>query len=197
MIPFLIAALPRSRTAWLANVLTWDKSFCFHELLKECKSPAELRGKMFLNTPMNCNYCGDCDPMLPMFWEHVLKTMPEVKVLFVLRDPEQAFHSMEKALAEANVPVLPAMLQHFVLNSSRAISQFFKFLPTGQRMSVSFDSLNDLHVVNDLWDFLLPDIEFPVERVKRMMNMRVTSILENETKILKRENIESLAESLA
>lgn len=196
MTPYLIASLPRSRTAWLANVLTWEKSFCFHEMLKECASPDQLIHRMINGSPIDGKYVGDADPMIPMFWEKVIKTMPDAKVLFVVRDPEQSFHAMEKALNESNVAVVPAVLQHFVLSSARSIEQFFKFLPEEQRLSVSFDSLNSIDVVKRLWSFLLPDIEFPFGRVRRLMNMKVTSMLDRETKILKRENIESLAESL-
>ena len=42
MIDFMIVALPRSRTTWLANFLTTDKTFCFHDPLAEMSSYREL-----------------------------------------------------------------------------------------------------------------------------------------------------------
>lgn len=39
---FLIFARPRSRTAWLANFLTYGDTYCLHEPLAECATLAEL-----------------------------------------------------------------------------------------------------------------------------------------------------------
>lgn len=39
---FMIIALPRSRTTWLANFMTTDKTFCYHDPLTEMSSYKEL-----------------------------------------------------------------------------------------------------------------------------------------------------------
>lgn len=43
---FFVLGLPRSRTAWLANFLTYDNNFCFHEGLNGCRSIAEYKTKI-------------------------------------------------------------------------------------------------------------------------------------------------------
>lgn len=43
MIKFLIASLPRSRSTWLANFLTTDKTTCLHDHLADCESLTEFR----------------------------------------------------------------------------------------------------------------------------------------------------------
>lgn len=42
---FFICALPRSRTSWLANFLTFGDAFCLHEPLVGIRSLTELRGR--------------------------------------------------------------------------------------------------------------------------------------------------------
>jgi len=42
MIDFMIIALPRSRTTWLSNFLTTDKTFCYHDPLAEMSSYKEI-----------------------------------------------------------------------------------------------------------------------------------------------------------
>jgi len=42
MIDFMVIALPRSRTTWLANFLTTDKTFCYHDPLAEMSSYKEI-----------------------------------------------------------------------------------------------------------------------------------------------------------
>jgi hypothetical protein len=43
---FFVIGLPRSRTAWLANFLTYDGSFCYHEGLNGCSSVEEYKQKL-------------------------------------------------------------------------------------------------------------------------------------------------------
>ena len=46
MSTFLILGLPRSRTAWLANFLTYDGLFCYHEAINGCKNIKEYKQKV-------------------------------------------------------------------------------------------------------------------------------------------------------
>lgn len=43
---FFILGLPRSRTAWLANFLTYDGLFCHHEGIDGCSSMDEYKEKI-------------------------------------------------------------------------------------------------------------------------------------------------------
>jgi hypothetical protein len=44
---FLILGLPRSRTAWLANFMTYDGHYCSHEGLDGCESLYEYKSKFY------------------------------------------------------------------------------------------------------------------------------------------------------
>ena len=44
---FFVLGLPRSRTAWLANFLTYDGYFCFHEGIDGCRSIDDYKKKKF------------------------------------------------------------------------------------------------------------------------------------------------------
>ena len=43
---FFVLGLPRSRTCWLANFLTYDRHYCFHEGMNTCKSLSEYKEKL-------------------------------------------------------------------------------------------------------------------------------------------------------
>ena len=43
---FFVLGLPRSRTAWLANFLTYDDLFCYHEGINGCHSMDEYKQKI-------------------------------------------------------------------------------------------------------------------------------------------------------
>lgn len=50
---FLVLGLPRSRTAWLANFLTYDGLFCYHEGLNGCNSIGDYVDKIGTNGDSN------------------------------------------------------------------------------------------------------------------------------------------------
>ena len=43
MPPFVVFALPRSRSAWLARFLTWGDWMCGHDELRHCRSLDDVR----------------------------------------------------------------------------------------------------------------------------------------------------------
>ena len=43
---FFVIGLPRSRTAWLANFLTFDGNFCYHEGMAGCRNIDEYKEKL-------------------------------------------------------------------------------------------------------------------------------------------------------
>jgi hypothetical protein len=89
--PFFIIGLPRSRTAWLANFLTWGKCFCWHEATRYIGQPSDLAE--ILET--SCfEYSGNADSgMLVYSPDEFLRDFPGSKVLFVLRDREECIDS--------------------------------------------------------------------------------------------------------
>jgi len=71
---FFVIGLPRSRTAWLANFLTYEDSFCFHEGINGCSTIEEYRDKLG-------NYKGDSNTGLMLF--NFRKYFPKTKVVVI------------------------------------------------------------------------------------------------------------------
>ena len=70
---FLILGLPRSRTAWLANFLTYDGLFCYHEAINGCLNMDEYAEKV--------KGKGDSNTALALFdFEHMF---PDAKIIVV------------------------------------------------------------------------------------------------------------------
>ena len=51
---FFVVGLPRSRTAWLANFLTYDNRFCYHEGIDGCSTIEEYKKKLGTNKGDSC-----------------------------------------------------------------------------------------------------------------------------------------------
>lgn len=91
---FFICALPRSRTAWLANLLTQGNMFCFHEALLGCSNFVGLERK-FIGTGRSIVGNSDCGNAL--FVDGLLDTFPDAKLIVIENDIRQSIKSMQAA----------------------------------------------------------------------------------------------------
>lgn len=89
---FFVLGLPRSRTAWLANCLTFGESFCFHDGLAGCMSVGEYKEK--LQKP-GYSLVGDSDSGLLFLDLNYL--FPDSPKLIIHRDLGECQASMQKA----------------------------------------------------------------------------------------------------
>lgn len=88
---FFIISLPRSRSAWLSNLLTFGDSFCFHEGFVGCDSLKALRGKM---EATGFKTVGNSDCMNILLIENILEEFPDAKFVFVHRPKEQVIEEL-------------------------------------------------------------------------------------------------------
>ena len=79
---FFILSLPRSRTAWLANFLTYENAYCFHEGLLESSRVAAL-SRLFASTGKPIVGNSDCGNVL--FVDELRASFPEAKLVIVER----------------------------------------------------------------------------------------------------------------
>lgn len=84
---FFILGLPRSRTAWLANFLTYGKTFCHHEGMNGCRSIEEYRKKIGSN--------GDAGTGLMLL--DLDRLFPESPRVIIESDPKKAIAFAKKA----------------------------------------------------------------------------------------------------
>lgn len=88
---FFILSLPRSRTAWLSNFLTYENSFCFHEGLMRVGTAYQLE-HLFecVNKPIVGN--SDCGNLL--FMDEIAETFPDASYVLIERPYDEVINSM-------------------------------------------------------------------------------------------------------
>lgn len=94
---FLIAALPRSRTAWLSAFLTDGLVTCHHELIRGCANLGEYVARIH-GTSAPC--VGDASSGLPLYYDKVAPYLPPHRLIFILRDPEEAHAASDRFLSQ-------------------------------------------------------------------------------------------------
>lgn len=91
---FFITGLPRSRTAWFANYLTYGDTMCFHDGYLGCKSIDAFVAKLRA-WPGSC--VGSSDPMNAWFQDRLSKEFPDAKWVVISRNQDDVIASTQVA----------------------------------------------------------------------------------------------------
>lgn len=144
MPPFVILALPRSRTAWLSHFLSYGPWVCGHEELRHCRSLEDV--KSWLDMP----FTGTCETAAAPYWRTLLKVRPDVRVVVVRRDVEGPVQSFLKLPGtQWDEVALRAQLKKL----DHKLDQIVKRVPNV--LEVPFEALTDEATCARLFEFCL------------------------------------------
>ncbi len=142
---FLILGLPRSRTAWLANFLTFDGNFCYHEGINGCSDIKEYKEKM--------EGKGDSNTGLVFF--KYQDYFPDVKTIIIDSDINVEFG---KDVFNAN---------------TQSVEIMRKAKKRLDGISGLHIKLTDINIrLKDIWDYVSPK-KFNKERADMLIKMNV------------------------
>lgn len=179
MKPFFITGLPRCRTAWLANFLTWGDSFCYHEAVTRCATMSDLT-TIFRSVPIGTRYVGDADPSLGYVPLAILEEYPDCRIAFIHRPLEESVESEWNAITWDGSPAFEKAtkegIQEQLVQLSLGISHLWKNLPPHRRMMTTFKDLEKETIVETIWHFCLPNTPFPRKRYEMLEDLRVTQM---------------------
>lgn len=94
---FFVTGLPRSRTAWIANYLTYGKTFCFHDGFCGLAHPLELKDKFDAMRTNGFETVGNSDPANLYFVDTLLEAFPDAYWMVIKRDLKEAQKACEEA----------------------------------------------------------------------------------------------------
>lgn len=179
---FFITGLPRSRTAWLANFLTYDGNFCYHELCKSTSDPMEM--KIMLHDPEYKNM-GNSDCVFPYYYKKLLPLLSDYKIVIIERDPEEVIRDMYD-------------LNIINEESESSIKQAYKLLDgiksDPNHITVPYEKLNDMNTMKAIWDFLF-GTKMDEMRWQEMDIQTIEVNWDKYMKYFKEENVAKLVEA--
>ena len=103
--PFVIFALPRSRTKWLSAFLAYGDWQCAHDQLRHCRSLDDVRS--WLAQPCT----GTVETAAAPHWRLLRRLAPETRVVIVRRDPADVFASLRRMPYEMDWAYIARELQ--------------------------------------------------------------------------------------
>ena len=153
--PFFITGLPRSRTAWLANLFTYGNSFCWHDA---CKGGLNADSVVEALSSVNTPYVGDSDSGLLLLYNAILARFPDSRWLLVRRHHVDAYKSFVKHFKERGYGGISVKdVQESVFEGlATNLQELSTALPAMQKLEVDFEDLESGLVLHRAWEFLTP-----------------------------------------
>lgn len=161
--PFFITGLPRSRTAWLANLFTTADILCHHE-------PIQHFQKLIRDNPGGRT--GFSDSTLAFYFDLIVKEYPCAPWIYVRRDPAAALASFEKFVGSV-VEVPKAKGEEFfhkLRDKLETISEAANVL------TVDFEDLWQPEVISKVWSWCVSE-PFNAQRARLLQGLRVQQML--------------------
>lgn len=191
--PFLILALPRSRTFWLSRFLSHGGWTCGHDQARHVRGMDDVRSWLAQD------YVGTVETAAAPWWKLAVRERPDLKIVVIRRNPE---HVLESLMRIPGVTFDRDALVRTIRQLDRKLSRIER---DHACLSLSFDDLNQEAACAKLfehclgephdhgwWKALAPlnlQINFPaivryqhahqkqLARVKEVMNREVKALL--------------------
>jgi len=138
---FFVFGLPRSRTAWMANLLTYESSVCLHEALIECPTLEDLESKMSLSGGI---ISGISDTLACFIGEQIADFWPEARIVLLVRKPADFVEQMARIGVKSDHAKL--LLQRF-----KDFETFCAKEIPDRTMFVQTRDLNDFDTIQAIW----------------------------------------------
>ena len=143
---FFIIGLPRSRTAWLSNFLTYDDMFCYHEGLNGCSSISDYKSKLG-------SFRGDSNTGLMLF--NFEKHFPEAKVVIIDSEIDKASEFSKETYGEDITETLKLMKER---------------LDGIKGLHINVNDINDK--LKEIWEYV-SDKTFNKERTDMLVKLNI------------------------
>ena len=168
---FFITGLPRTRSTWLANFLTYNSGFCFHEAIRLCYKIEDMKP---LLDSVSASNSGDADAMLVFYIDKIIEIFPDAKWVVIKRSLEEVMDSLRKRYNFRN----PEADRKLFERAEEKINNFIDEHPT---LVIDFNSLNERSTCEKLWNYCITDSEFDYAR---WMQLDVVKLDPMESKML-------------
>lgn len=173
---FFITGLPRSRTAWLANLFTYGPSFCWHDLLAQ--APVADWPALFDSVPQPI--VGVSDSGLPLRADALRAAFPQAKWILVRRPLLEALDSFLQFVQAEPYAGLPAVQSYDARllfgRLDAALDSLMASLGRDDMRTVDFAALEWMETARALWQFVCPFHPFHGARWEQLHRLRVETI---------------------
>ncbi len=179
-----VACLPRSRSAWLANLLTHGSSFAYHEPMRwdALWEPGRVPDFTALAKSAGTDCVSFCDTAFGAYWKPALEAHPQARVLIVWRSVREVREDWNEAVLRwPGMASLHDNGDTTLLHLEARLRELAHYCDRDKAArptcSVSARLLDDMPVVEQIWNFCAPGRAFDRRRARMLMDLNVEAIL--------------------
>jgi hypothetical protein len=179
--PFFITGLPRSRTAWLANLFTTEWTLCFHDRIGEFidDTGAVLDFAKFQESfHVPGGILGDSDSGLMPYIQAIDEAFPTSRWAVIERPFEEAMESLKRVCAAGPWAGAFRYSDEAVKVMSDQWDRGRQMLRARGALFVPFCTLSDIGVLCKLSGHLLPGMPFNRNRAKLLRRLKIEAVAE-------------------
>jgi hypothetical protein len=177
---FFVTGYPRSRTAWLANFLTWGDSLCWHEATRMCTSFEDMRELL----DKDATFVGNSDSTLTLMPHSFLETFSGDPLVVVERPVDEVWMSLLK-LGGASLA-----------GTVKEMTAGLETLKEAADLVVEFDELDDWDTCLEIQKTCNPGgAEMPYDRFCSLKQMNVQVPIQERMKGVRLEHLSWLEEA--
>lgn len=177
---YFITGLPRSRTAWLANLLTYGCSFCWHDAVKFGGVRGIVEAMERAYQMPRVSVAGNSDSSLSLVQSELFLLYPMARWVIVKSDFETALNSFIKAFTADHYIGIPSpnpdVARSIFEQARRRLELLESRLPAARLLKLDVADLDESDAVEAVWNFCVPDEPFNVERWRQLDGLRVSVI---------------------
>ena len=172
---FFILSTARCRSTWFGNFFTYKDSFCWNEELRYCSCWEDIVDRIEKRPE---KHVGFEDPELLHYIIPLYELFPNAKYVLLERVRFECENSITKWVS-------PSITQgNFI---ERKFDRWYcdihnmeQIIPEFKR--INFYQMNNIKNIKDIWDYLLPNIEFDIDRFNLLTAMVISVTYANRPK---------------
>jgi hypothetical protein len=144
MPPFVVMALPRSRTKWLSSFLSYGSWHCGHDQLQYCRSLEDVQA--WFTQPDT----GTVETAAMPFWRLLHRYQPDIRIVTIRRPVMNVLASVMRSVPDCD----PLTMERLLRGADRKLDQIEARIP--DVLSVRFDDLEDEATCGEVFEHCLP-----------------------------------------
>tara|TARA_Y100001949_G_scaffold146159_1_gene129626 strand:- start:118 stop:774 length:657 start_codon:yes stop_codon:yes gene_type:complete len=168
---FFILSTARCRSSWFGNFFTYKDSFCYNEELRFISNWDELIERIERRPE---KYVGFEDPELLHYIETLYELFPNATYVLLERDRPDA---------EMSLGISGDLPSHIVTQKfDRWYEDIEKFKEVvGEYRRIHFNDMDDLKSVKNIWEYVLPNSLFDIDRWNMLIALPISITLERRS----------------
>ena len=172
---FFILSTARCRSTWFGNFFTYKDSFCWNEESRYYTNWEEMVDRIEKRPE---KYVGFEDPEMLHYITTLYELFPNAKYVLLERDRFECENSLKKWV-HPQISKGDSIKRKFdrwyndIHNMEQIVPEFKR---------INFYQMNSFKNIKDIWDYLLPDIQFDVDRFDVLSGMVISVTYANQPK---------------